>query len=144
METIIEYKYYIQIYRVAHLFSITSLYALYNGHYNLAICPAATFLTSIHYWKKPDYSYRRYLDMAVVNSVFVYQHYMSYNAQYANIYYTICFIAKISYLVGRYYRYNKNTFGSTCCHIGVHVLANIASIVLYSGYINHGAIAITA
>jgi hypothetical protein len=135
MDTILEYKYYIQIYRVSYLILIALLYSLYNGHYNLAICPASIFLTSVHYWKKPDYSYRRYLDIVVVNTAFTYHHYMVYNAQYANIYYTVFLIAKILYLCGRYCDTKKLYLMGTYCHIGLHVLANIACIIVYSGRI---------
>ena len=136
MDTILDYKYYKHIYRVSYITFFTSLYGCYNGYYDLALCPTGIFLSSIYYWKKPDYSYRRYLDMVVVKTAIVYQHYMVYNAQYANLYYLIFFTGKLAYLLGIYFYKKKNYWASTYCHIGLHILANLATIVVYSGYIN--------
>ena len=135
METILDKKYYIHIYRISYFSLFSSFYALYNNHYNLAIVPGSVFLSSIHYWKKPDYSYRRYVDMAVVQSALAYQHYMAYNAQYANIYYTILSIAILSYPLGIHYYQKKDYWKSTYAHILLHIMANIGNCILYSGYI---------
>ncbi len=136
MDTILDYKYYKYIYRVSYITFFTSLYGFYTGHYHLAWCPAAIFLSSIYYWKKPDYSYRRYLDMAVVKTTILYQNCMVYNAQYANLYYLILFTGKSLYLLGRYFYSKKNYSASTYCHIGLHLMANLATIVVYSGHIH--------
>ena len=135
MDTILEQKYYIHIYRISYLSFISCIYGLYREHYSVAIVPGSVFLTSIHYWKKPDYSYRRYLDMGVVQSALIYQNYMAYNAQYATMYYTILSIAVLSYPVGIYYYNKKDYWKSTSAHILLHILANIGNIVLYTGYI---------
>lgn len=123
------------IYRVSYLTLCSSLYAIYRHHYTLAIVPGSVFLTSIYYWKNPNYSYRRYLDMVTVISAFIYQNYMAYNSEYANIYYTISFFSVASYPIGIYYYNKKYYWESTYAHMMLHILANIANIVLYSGYI---------
>jgi len=135
METILEEEQYILIYRISYISLFSTLYATYNTHYNLALCPGSIFLTSIHYWKKPDYSYRRYLDMVVVKSAIIYQYYMAYNAQYAILHYSIFTLGILAYPVGIYYYNKKDYWKSTYAHITLHLLANIASIILYSGYI---------
>jgi hypothetical protein len=112
------------------------MYAVYRNHYHLAIVPGSVFLTSTHYWKKPDYSYRRYLDMVVVKTAAVYQYYMVYNAEHANLYYTILFFGILSYPVGIYYYHKKDYWKSTYAHMLLHILANIGNFVVYSGYIN--------
>ena len=124
------------IYRVSYLLPCSSIYAIYRHHYNLAIVPGSVFLTSIHYWKKPDHSYRRYLDMTTVISAFIYQNYMAYNAEYANIYYTLSFFSVVSYPIGIYYYNKKYYWESIYAHMMLHILANMANIVLYSGYIH--------
>jgi hypothetical protein len=135
METILEKEQYIILYRVSYLSLFSALYAFYMTHYSLAIVPGSVFLSSIHYWKKPDYSYRRYLDMAVVKTAVIYQHYMAYNAQYANMYYGILYVAMLSYPIAVYYYNKKDYWKSTYAHMMLHIIANIGNIVLYSGYV---------
>ena len=135
METILEEQQYSLIYRTSYLSLLSSLYAIYRCHYAVSLLPASIFLTSIHYWKKPDYSYRRYLDMAVVKSAIVCQHYVAYNAQYANIYYGIFAVGLFAYPIGIYYYQKKDYWKSTYAHMALHLMANIGSMILYSGYI---------
>ena len=124
------------IYRVSYLSLCSCIYAIYRHHYNLAIVPGSVFLTSIHYWKNPTYSYRRYLDMTVVKLAVIYQHYMAYNAEYANIYYAIFCIGILSYPLGIHYYNKKYYWESTYAHMMLHIIANLGNIVLYSGYIH--------
>ena len=51
------------IYKVSFLSLGTSMYAFYNKHYSLSYVTGGVFLTSINYWKHPDYSWRRYVDI---------------------------------------------------------------------------------
>ena len=126
---ILDKEQYILIYRTSYLLLLTTLYAIYqNKNFML---PGSVFLTSIHYWKKPDYSYRRYLDIAVTTSALSYQHYLAYNSQYEIIYYSLMGLGKVSYIYGKY-SYQKDNWNSTYAHMGFHVLANIASIILYT------------
>lgn len=135
MDTILDREQYTSIYRISHLSLASCAYAIYRNHYHLAIVPGSVFLSSIHYWKKPDYSYRRYLDMIVVKTAAIYQCYMVYNAEYATQYYTILCFGILSYPVGIYYYRKKDYWKSTYAHMLLHVLANIGNIVVYSGYI---------
>jgi hypothetical protein len=41
------------IYNVSFLSLGSSIYAVYNGYYGLS---DGAFLTSVNYWRKPDYS----------------------------------------------------------------------------------------
>ena len=94
MDCILEPDQYNLIFRASFLSLGSSVYAIHNGHYDLALCPGGVFLTSITYWVKPDYSWRRYLD------------------------------------------YKKKLYWkSTYSHCMLHLIANIANIVLYSGRI---------
>ena len=133
MNTILDREQYICIYKISYLSLFSCIYAIYRQHYNLAIVPGSIFLTSINYWRKPTYSYRRYLDMTVVKIMLLYQHYMAYNAEYANIYYIITLIAILSYPLGIYYYRLKYYWKSTYAHILLHILGNLGNIVLYSG-----------
>jgi len=65
---------------------ISCIYAIYKNHYDLALVPGGVFLTSINYWRCPDYSWRRYLDMIYVKLALIYQIYRAYNAEYCKLY----------------------------------------------------------
>jgi hypothetical protein len=132
METILERQQYIHIYRTSHLFLISSLYAVYRGYYTIAIAPCAVFLTSINYWRRPDYSWRLYLDLTVVRSAILYQTILAYNAEYAVIYYSL-FTTAILYPLGVYYYSKKDYWKYTYIHMTCHILANIGNCILYSG-----------
>ena len=136
MDTILEKEQYICIYNTSYLLLTSFFYAIYRNHYNLAIVPGSVFISSIHYWKKPDYSYRRYLDMTIVKMGLVYQCYIAYNAEYGNMYYILVSTAMMFYPVGIYYYNKKDYWKSTYSHIILHLVANVANIVLYSGYIS--------
>jgi hypothetical protein len=132
---ILEPKYYIVIYRTSYFCLLSAVYAFYRKHYYLSIGPASIFLTSIHYWKNPDYSYRRYLDMVVVKTVLACHIYLARNAQFWKEYYIMLFLACLSYPIGIYYYKKNDHCKSTFFHILVHVIGNIGNIILYSGLI---------
>jgi hypothetical protein len=118
----------------------SSMYAIYKGHYNLAFIPGGVFLTSINYWRKPEIiSWRRILDVGYVNMALLYQLYNVYinNAQYAKEYYFFTGIASIFYPIGVYYYNKKKYWKHIIFHSGVHIFANIANFILYTGYIIH-------
>ena len=73
--------------------------------------------------------------MIVVKTAGVYQCYMVYNAEYANVYYTIFWLALLSYSIGVYYYHKKDYWKSTYAHMLLHIFANIGNVVVYSGYI---------
>lgn len=130
--TILERDQYMLIYRVSHLSLISFLYALYRSQYSLVIVPGSVFLTSTLYWHKPDYSWRRYLDMAVTKTCFIYQGIMAYNAEFSTEYYLLIAIAISFYPIGLLYYKKGDTWRSTYSHVMLHILANIANLSLYS------------
>jgi hypothetical protein len=133
--TILEPKYYMVIYRISYFSLLSALYAYYRSHYRLVVVPGSVFLTSINYWRKPEYSWRRDLDITVVKLALLYQCYMAQNSQYSKEYYTIVLVGCLCYPVGVYYYNKKDYWRSTFFHSLVHLLGNISNIVLYSGSI---------
>lgn len=123
------------IFNMSFLSLGSSIYAIYNGYHILSLCPGGVFLTSINYWRKPDYSWRRYLDMIYVKLALSYQFYKAYKSQYMVQYYTIMILAMMCYPIGIYYYNKKFYWHSTYAHCGLHILANIGNVVLYSGKI---------
>ena len=135
METILPKEQYIILYRTSWLTLISCMYALYTGHYILAIAPGSVFLTSINYWRKPDYSWRRYLDIGNVVLMHLYQYCMAYGAQYGVAYYVINILGMSMFPIGVYYYKKGDTWMSVYFHSLLHLIANISNFVLYSGYI---------
>ena len=135
MQTILPEEQYLVLYRISWLALVSCMYALYMGHHTLAIVPGSVFLNSVNYWRKPDYSWRRYLDMSNAVSMGVYQYYMAYGAQYGIAYYVISGLGASMYPVGVYYYKKGDTWTSVYFHGLFHVLCNIANVILYSGYI---------
>jgi hypothetical protein len=116
---------------------VASIYAAHNGYYDLSICPGGVFLTSINYWRYPDYSWRRYLDMTYAKLALIYQLYRAYKSQYMLQYYLIMIVAVSMYPLGIYYYKKKSFWYSTYAHCALHIIANIANMVLYSGRIGN-------
>jgi len=123
------------IYNTSFLSLGSSIYAIYNGYYTISLCPAGVFLTSINYWRNPVNSWRRKLDMVNVFLTLSYQLYIANRAEYRVPFYTTTLIAGSMYPLALYYSNKKLYWHSTYAHCALHVIANIANIILYSGKI---------
>jgi hypothetical protein len=130
----LEPRQYRTIFRISFLSIGSSIYAIYHRHYTLALCPAGVLFTSINYWRKPE-PWARTLDMTYVLFALTYQLYKAYAAQYRIYYYSITLLAGSMYPLALYYSSQKQYWHSTYAHCGIHVLANVANLVLYSGNI---------
>ena len=130
----------ILLYRTSHLFLISSCYAFIQQQYIFALLNNCVFLTSINYWRKPIYSWRRTLDIIVVNTAVIYKHIMVYNSNIYNpynrqLYYFIFFTGSIAYPIS-IYCYNKRYYWlAVYLHMLLHIMGNIANIVLYMGHL---------
>ena len=125
------------LWRTSCISIFSSIYAVYQKHYILSLLPAGVFLTSINYWRHPDYSWRRYADITFVNFAITYQTYyaFSHDAEHFVISMVIMGAAAQFYLIGIYFYVIEQYWLSTYCHSGLHLLANISIIILYSGKI---------
>ena len=123
------------LWKVSHLCIVSCLYATYRGYYDLAATALCIFISSVNYWQKPDYSWRRYADMACVYLVMAYQIVRAYNSQYRTLYYVLLFISVSFFPLGNYFYSIQQYWYSTYAHCMLHVVANISNWVLYSGYI---------
>jgi hypothetical protein len=135
METILPEEHYRILYGSSHLALISLVYALYKQHYFISAGITSIFLTSINYWQKPDYSWRRTLDMGVSFACITYQHTLAFRAEYALQYYILYSLAAGSYYCGTLYYKKGELWKSTYAHLFFHILCNAANISLYSGYI---------
>lgn len=124
------------LWKISWLSLLSSIYAILNGHYDMAVVPGGVFITSINYWRDPVYSsWRRKVDINYIAVALTYQSIRAYTAEYAQIYYLTMIFAITFYPISYHYYYRQLYWKSTYCHSMVHVIANIANIILYSGFI---------
>ena len=135
MQTILDEPQFMVLYRASYVTLISIAYVLYRRHYILIIVPISVFLTSINYWRKPDYSWRRYLDMITVKSMIVYQIYVAYNAQFINSCLALWTISILAYCIGTVKYRIGDRWSSVYLHVLCHTFANLGNLILYSGYI---------
>jgi hypothetical protein len=135
METILDEPQYMVLYKSSYTILISIAYALYRKHYVLIIVPSMVFLTSINYWRKPDYSWRRYFDMITVKCMMVYQIYVAYNAQFINHCLVLWVIGTFAYYFATVKYWNGDRWSSVYLHMLCHIFSNLGNLVLYSGRI---------
>lgn len=123
------------LWRLSWLSMFSGIYALYRGYYDLAHVPLGVWLTSINYWRHPDYSWRRYVDIVYVHLAMIYQIVRAYKAQNATAYYAILAFGVSFFPIGVFYHKRGDTWLSTLCHGQVHIFGNISNFVLYAGYV---------
>jgi len=124
------------IWKASWISLFAALYALNVGHYDLAIIPGGAFITSLNYWRNPlFFSWRRKVDISYILFALVYQSIRAYNAEYANLHYFTMFLGASCYPISYHYYYKKQYWHSTYAHSCVHIISNIANMILYSGYV---------
>jgi hypothetical protein len=137
---VMEQKYSSCIFRVSFISFLSSMYALHCECYDLAAVSGGGFLTSINYWRDPVYGWRRNLDMSYVASALTYQNYRAYlllssssSQQLALLtYYTLVGIGIGCYQLSVHLYKKKDIWNSTYVHCLVHVVANVANVLLYN------------
>lgn len=133
-----KFEQYSCIFRVSFISFLSFIYALYCGVYDLAIIPGGVFLTSANYWRYPIHGWRRNLDMGYVTFALTYQNYRAYymateGHDYILLYYALMFFSMTCYPVSLHLHKKKDLWGSTYVHCLLHIVANIANLVLYGG-----------
>jgi len=129
-------EYYIILYFTSYLSLISVVYATYRGYYVLSCIPGLVFVSSILYWQRPDYSWRRRLNMAVINTALLMNCYVAWWAQQGWLYYGITSFAVCLYILAKVSYRRGYLLHATLYHIGLYLFGNIANIVMYSGYIH--------
>jgi hypothetical protein len=126
---------YWYLWRLSWLSMVSAAFAFARGYVDLAFVPLGVGITSLLYWSKPDYSWRRYLDMAYVQLALWYQIYRAAAAENRTAYLVITLSSVAAFPVGVYFHRRGITWGSTLAHGMVHILGNLGNIVLYAGHV---------
>lgn len=142
-----KYKYVVErkhskvLFISSFFFGLNSIYGFYNYlHHNMKFneiifTNTILFLTSINYWRKPIYGFRRNLDITIAVINFGYNHYVIYNCHYSWIYYLAMKGIVVFYGLSRMY-HNKNSNLACFFHCMVHISANVGNLAVFSGLIN--------
>lgn len=132
------------IWRTAWLSFLSSIYALtHPDTVYIAIVPAAVFTTSLNYWRDPlRDSWRRTIDIYVVYSgigaICLYAYYYLDNTKsvtHKHAFFYLILTSFMCYIVSEYYLKRNKIWTATYAHACIHIIANIANIVLCDGVI---------
>ena len=109
---------------------LNSWYILSIGYTDLAIQPFLVWVTSILYWRDPQYnSWRRYLDMITCFTMGSYQIIRSVTLMCGIHYYVVLSSGIISYFISFYF-YGKVQWLSVLFHLMLHLGVNVSNIIL--------------
>lgn len=109
---------------------------------HFAIVPLGVFVSSLNYWRYPiRNSWRRWTDITVVFSGLTYQSYYAYtihdpviDSTYLNRYVYLIVLSSVCYGLSNYFMGMGCIWAATYAHASIHLVANIANIMLYNGY----------
>lgn len=125
---VLKKEYSIRIVFISQFMLFSALVALCMKNYDSYLVTILIYCTSMLYWINPIHnSWQQYLDRFVVRCAIVY-HFSKY--KHTNyIYFCITsFIAIIFYIMATKI---ENQHYSSICHVLMHVLGNIANVLLY-------------
>jgi hypothetical protein len=108
--------------------------AVARGYYDLCWFPLLVTLTSLNYWRRPDYSWRRYIDMAAIQCMY-YQLWRAWGAENRTANYAFTAIAIAFFFMGVFAYSQKRYWAATLLHFCAHCCSNMSNIVLYVGYV---------
>ncbi len=114
------------------LFLASGIYGYSRNYIELSLAPFLVFFTSILYWKHPDYSYRRYVDVITVNTGVVYIALRARHCENRMMYYPLLVISCLCFYLGYYFK-KKSTWISTFFHMLLHIFGNLAFVVIAMG-----------
>ena len=115
---------------------IPGLYALFRKYYDFGIIHIAIVLTSINYWRDPKISsWRRYVDILVVNGGICYTIFRSIKCTNQILFLTFLSVGIVLYALSKYFNNIKNYDLSVDCHMGLHIIINMGYMILYNAYL---------
>ena len=121
------------LWKTSWLTGLSSMYAFCKQQNTTGIILGNVFLTSVNFWKYPTLSWRRTMDIWMVRTCLLYQIHRSNTNQYGNIWMFLTSISITSYLRGCAEYRKLKYWTSTYNHMGLHVISNIANMILIAG-----------
>jgi hypothetical protein len=115
-------------------FTLLSIYYSYMYEYYIStVLSTCVLLTSLNYWRYPLHGFRRNLDCIVVRISIGTQSILMVHKENFIIYFVINVVAYLCYRYGQHLRTKKMLNQSVFCHSMLHLLANVANVILYTG-----------
>ena len=110
---------------------LSSIYAIGNGKYQLALSPGCVGYTSIKYWSRNDYSYWRYIDIVTVQVGLYNNIYLAQESDNIALFLIITGLGMLSFILAQIYiaKYPES-FIPCILHSNVHILGNISVLIL--------------
>ena len=115
--------------------AFVSIYGFKRGYWDLASFSLGASITSVLYWTKPDYSWRRTLDVNFIRAAMLYHCLRGYNAEKGRIYFLINGFIIVLYVTESQFYLNKKYWLFTYAHILLHILGKTQNFILYTGHI---------
>jgi hypothetical protein len=124
------------LWKTSWLSLLSGSYGIYMKHYDLAVIPLGVFITSLNYWRKPIYGWRRNIDITYVTIGLLYQLNTSFYAdnKTKTLYFLLSLLSATLYPIS-IITFKKSMWISTIIHSGIHIIGNISNIILYNGNI---------
>ncbi|TMW60477.1 hypothetical protein Poli38472_000519 [Pythium oligandrum] len=126
-------RYSIRLYRSSFSTCLSVALAAHLELYSCALMASVVLLTSLNYWRDPVHGWRRTVDMSAVCMAIMYHIYCSTFCE--NVVYQVTyalFLFKTGYCY-RQARQSTNKNISSAWHCGMHILGNVANMLLYTG-----------
>ena len=118
------------------LIMILSIFnSFYQGYYDMCLLVLLVQFTSILYWSKPEYNWKRNTDMIAANSTILYHCVRAYGSDNGMLFYIFTLLGVLCYYISWKYYYKKKYWYSVYSHSGVHIFFNIAINTLYFGHV---------
>ena len=125
-----QYKF---LFKVSFITLSSIIYSYSQEYYDISLNAFIVFCTSINYWRKPMRDWRRTLDITYVRFAILYLLVRSYHSKYNIACYSIFVMIVSSYFSSRYFGKKQMYWHSVYSHSMIHLLGNIANILLSSG-----------
>ena len=121
------------LWRSSWLSGLTGAYAFYQNKCTAGMLIGNIFMTSLNFWRYPNDSWRRYVDMLSVQCCLLYQINKINLNTYGGIWMFLTSIS-ITHFAKSCNNYRKQQFWpSTYNHRRLHILSNIANIFFIEG-----------
>ena len=131
-QLVLPYELYQMLFKVSFLQVIHSIIALIN-YPVYSIFLWLSFITCINHWRYPLlHSWRRYIDIIIVNFTLLFNLYLSYHSKTKNYYLLFAICGTVSFIGGCYYYIHQKLIISTFFHILVHLYTFIGNSILFS------------
>ena len=131
-QLVFPYELYQMLFKLSFLHLIPAIISLIN-YPVYSIFLWLSFITSINHWRYPLlHSWRRYIDIIIVNFTLLFTLYLSYRSKTKNYYLLFAFCAIVSFIGSWYYYIHQEFVISTFLHILVHLYGFVGNAILFS------------